>query len=211
VEFPAHVHVTGVDVSRELLEANHRLDERIQADLHALDLPDLTYDCVICWDVLEHLEDPTPVVEKLARAVAYDGIFIVGSPDPQSIKGLVTRFTPYAFHLWFYRRYVDAHTTDAPGAGPYRTFLKRGGSPRAVAQAAERMGLTVAYKASIEGPLQIALRERYRITGVLWRSVRLLTRVLSLGLIRADVTDFLYIFERGAAPLAAHRLPSRSP
>jgi SAM-dependent methyltransferase len=198
VVFPPHVHVTGIDVSPELLEANTRLDDRIHADLGKVELPERSYDCVICWNVLEHLEDPARVVEKLARSVAPDGLLLIGSPNPFSIKGLVTRLTPYPFHLWVYRRYVDAQATDAPGEGPYRTFMRRGGGVRAVRQAAEQVGLTVAYHASIESPFQIALRRRYRITGAAWTGARLLTRVLSLGLIRADATDYLVIFERRA-------------
>jgi SAM-dependent methyltransferase len=196
VAFPPHVHVTGVDVSPELLEANTRLDDRIHADLSDVELPERRYDCVICWDVLEHLEHPEPVIKKLARSVADNGILIVGSPNPSSVKGLVTRLSPYAFHLWFYRRYVDAQATGAPGKGPYRTFMKRAGGQRAVQHAAEQMGLTVVYQASIESPLQVALRERHRITGALWRTMRSLVRLLSLGLIQADATDYLSIFER---------------
>jgi SAM-dependent methyltransferase len=198
VAFPQHVHITGIDVSLELLEANTRLDDRIHGDLSEVELPERSYACVICWDVLEHLEAPEPVVKKLARSVADDGILLIGSPNPYSVKGLVTRLTPYAFHLWVYRRYVDARAQDAPGAGPYRTFMKRGGGFRAVRQAAEELGLTVAYHASIESPLQVALRNRYRIEGVVWVCARLLTRVLSLGLVRADATDYLVIFERRA-------------
>ena len=196
VVFPPHVHVTGVDVSRQLLDANTRLDDRIHADLSEVELPERSYDCVICWDVLEHLEDPRPVIEKLSRSVADDGILIVGSPNPLSIKGLVTRLSPYSFHLWFYRRYVDPQATDSPGEGPYRTFMKSAGGARAVQQAAEQMGLTVVYHASIESPLQIALRKRFRVTGAVWRTVRVLIRVLSFDRIQADATDYLSIFER---------------
>lgn len=198
VTFPPHVHVTGVDVSPELLEANPRLDDRIHADLSEVELPERKYDCVICWNVLEHLENPEPVIEKLARSVADDGILIIGSPNPSSVKGLVTRLSPYSFHLWFYRRYVDAQATAAPGEGPYRTFMKRAGGPAAVRHAAEQMGLTVVYHTSIESPMQTALRERYRITGVLWRALRSLIGVLSFGLIQADATDYVSIFERRA-------------
>src|SRR5215216_7531543 len=92
VEFPAHIHVTGVDVSQDLLDRNPRLDERVHADIQELEVPERLYDCVVCWEVLEHLENPVPVVAKLGKAVADSGLLIIGSPNPQSIKGLVTRF-----------------------------------------------------------------------------------------------------------------------
>jgi hypothetical protein len=149
---------------------------------------------------LEHLNDPAPVVEKLARSVADNGILIVGSPEPRSIKGLVTKFTPYAFHLWFYRRFIDAHASDEPGAGPYRTFMRNAGGARGVTRAAEEMGLKVVYSAWLEAPMQIALRKRFRLTGQMWRTVSLLTRIGSLGLVCAEATDYLCIFERPAEP-----------
>jgi hypothetical protein len=135
-------------------------------------------------------------VEKLARSVADNGILIVGSPEPRSVKGLVTKFTPYSFHLWFYRRYVDAHATDEPGAGPYRTFMRKGGGARSVQRAAEQMGLQVVYSAWLEAPMQIVLRERFRLTGRFWRTVSTLTRIVSLGLVCAEATDYLFVFER---------------
>lgn len=196
VVFPSHVHLTGIDVSPELLEANTRLNDRIHADLSQVELPERHYTCVICWNVLEHLADPEPVVKKLARSVADDGILLIGSPSPSSIKGLITKLTPYRFHLWVYRHYVDPEASDAPGEGPYRTFMKRGGGLRAVREAAEQLGLTVAYQATIESPLQAALRKRYRIEGALWTGARLLTRILSLGLLDADATEYLVILER---------------
>jgi SAM-dependent methyltransferase len=198
VEFPAHVHVTGVDVSRELLERNPRLDERVHGDLQELELPERSYDCVICWEVLEHLEDPEPVAVKLGRAVADNGLLIIGSPNPHSIKGLVTRFTPYAFHLWVYRRFFNPEATHEVGAGPYRTFMKSGGGVSAVRRAAEQVGLTNVYTAWVESVMQVTLRERFHITGRIWDGIRHLTHVLSFGRIQADASDYLCIFERPA-------------
>jgi len=209
VEFPAHVHVTGVDVSRELLDANRRLDERIHADLQDIEIPARSYDCVVCWEVLEHLENPMPVVAKLASAVAANGLLIIGSPNPHSIKGLVTRFTPHAFHIWFYRRFFNPDASGEPGAGPYKTFMKSGGGASAVRRAAEEAGLTTVYFAWVESLMQIALRQRFRITGGIWRFLWRVTHRLSLGWIDADATDYLCIFERrldfAALPLSARR------
>jgi SAM-dependent methyltransferase len=195
VEFPSHVHVTGVDVTRDLLDRNLRLDERIHADLQEWN-PELSYDCVVCWEVLEHLKDPSPVVSRLSGAVAAGGLLIIGSPNPQSIKGVVTRFTPQGFHLWLYRRFFNPQASEEVGQGPYRTFMKRGGGAPMVSRAAEETGLTNVYTAWVESPMQVTLRERFRITGGIWQVVRLLTSVLSFGRIQADATDYVCIFER---------------
>jgi SAM-dependent methyltransferase len=200
VEFPAHIHVTGVDVSQDLLDRNPRLDERVYADLQELEVPKHSYDCVVCWNVLEHLESPAPVVAKLGRAVADNGLLIIASPNPLSIKGLVTRFSPYVFHLWVYRRFFNREATDEPGAGPYRTYMKTAGGAPAVLRAAEDVGLRNVYTGWVESPMQAALRERFHMTGRIWDFMGQLTHVLSFGRMQADATDYVCIFERPAKP-----------
>jgi len=149
---------------------------------------------------LEHLEDPVRIVAKLCEAVADNGLLIVGSPNPQSIKGVVTRFTPYAFHLWVYRRFFDPEATDEPGEGPYRTYMKAGGGASAVLRTAKKRGLTNVYIAWVESPMQVALRERFHVTGRVWELIRYLTRIFSVGRVHADATDYVAIFERAAEP-----------
>jgi SAM-dependent methyltransferase len=196
VTFPASVHVTGIDVTQELLDANPRLDARIHADLHEVEIPARSYDCVICWEVLEHLRNPEPVVAKLAGAVADNGLLLIGSPEPRSLKGLVTRFTPHSLHLWVYRRFFNLEASREPGRGPYRTFMKSGGSAEAVQRLAEQQGLTVVYLAWVESVMQVELRRRFRLAGLIWPIIRSSVRALSLGRISAEATDYLCILER---------------
>jgi SAM-dependent methyltransferase len=190
--FPPEVRVTGVDASRTSLDANARLDERVHADLEDYEVPERAYDCVVCWEVLEHLENPEPVVARLARAVADGGLLVIGSPNPRSIKGLVTRLTPHAFHLWVYRHFA----TDPP-SDPFTTFMKAGGGSDAVRRVAEAAGLRMIYLGFAESPLQVALRERVRLTGRLWRSVAGLIRRMSLRHVEPEATDYVCVFERG--------------
>jgi SAM-dependent methyltransferase len=196
VQFADDVHITGIDVSSELLEANPRLDARIHGDLHDVDIPERAYDCVVCWDVLEHLAEPERVVAKLARAVAGEGLLVVGAPNRRSVKGLVTRFTPYGFHLWVYRRFFDSDASEEPGGGPYRTFLRPGCDARAVRKAAEAQGLRTIYTAWVESPMQAGLRERLRITGARWRLVRGAVRALSFASVDAEASDYVCVFEQ---------------
>jgi SAM-dependent methyltransferase len=194
--FEPHVHVTGVDISRALLDANSRLNERILADLQEINLPLQSYDCVVCWDVLEHLHEPEHVVDELARAVAPTGFLITSSPNPLSLKGLVTKYTPYYFHLWVYRRFFNPNATKEPGRGPYPTYMKIGGGIRSVVGAAETAGLVSLYLAKSESPMQVALRQRFHIQGKLWSAIQAITWFLSVGKIDAAGSDYLSVFER---------------
>jgi hypothetical protein len=87
--------------------------------------------------------------------------------------------------------------------------MKSGGGASAVRRAAEEAGLTTVYFARVESLMQIALRQRFRITGGIWRFLCGATHRLSLGWIDADATDYLCIFERrldfDTLPLPARR------
>src|SRR6516225_7849122 len=67
LQFGRDAHVTGIDISQMQLQRNTRLDERIQGDLQTFDLPEKAYDCVICYDVLEHLSRPMDALARLSR------------------------------------------------------------------------------------------------------------------------------------------------
>jgi 2-polyprenyl-3-methyl-5-hydroxy-6-metoxy-1,4-benzoquinol methylase len=44
-------------------------------------LPDKTYDCIVCADVLEHLADPLDVLNQLRRVATDDAHFIISLPN----------------------------------------------------------------------------------------------------------------------------------
>jgi 2-polyprenyl-3-methyl-5-hydroxy-6-metoxy-1,4-benzoquinol methylase len=63
--------------------AKERLDNVIEGDIEQLvekGLP-ATYDCIVCGDVLEHLNNPWKVVKGLARHLTKGGIFIASTPN----------------------------------------------------------------------------------------------------------------------------------
>jgi SAM-dependent methyltransferase len=44
-------------------------------------LPDKSYDCIVCADVLEHLADPLTVLKQLLRVATDDAYFIISLPN----------------------------------------------------------------------------------------------------------------------------------
>ena len=101
--------VTTVDISAEQLARNTYADFKIEADLEKFE-PERSYDVVIMFQVLEHLQNADRALENLARACADDGFVVVGSPYMRSFSGMVTRFTPHWFHVFFYRRILGWKT-----------------------------------------------------------------------------------------------------
>ncbi|MGD9735439.1 MAG: class I SAM-dependent methyltransferase [Solirubrobacterales bacterium] len=78
--------VTGVDISAEAVEeADRRLGEKgsvVQGDLRKLPFDDDSFDAVVCWETIEHIEDGSAVLAELRRVLRPDGLLLVSSPNP---------------------------------------------------------------------------------------------------------------------------------
>jgi 2-polyprenyl-3-methyl-5-hydroxy-6-metoxy-1,4-benzoquinol methylase len=77
--------VTGVDVSAEAVEATKEtpgLDAVVQADLRDLPFDDDSFDLVVCWEVIEHIEEGARAIAEFRRVLRPDGILLVSSPNP---------------------------------------------------------------------------------------------------------------------------------
>jgi ubiquinone/menaquinone biosynthesis C-methylase UbiE len=79
--------VTGFDLSSDLVAAARRLVaghdsiEVRQADAHAIDQPDSTFDAVRIDRSLQHLDDPDRVVAEMARITRPGGYVSASEPD----------------------------------------------------------------------------------------------------------------------------------
>lgn len=77
--------VVGVDRAASVLDevraqcpANVEL---VDGDLRALPLDDRSFDLVVCFEVIEHLEDPDAALRELERVVSSDGLVLISSPN----------------------------------------------------------------------------------------------------------------------------------
>jgi 2-polyprenyl-3-methyl-5-hydroxy-6-metoxy-1,4-benzoquinol methylase len=76
--------VTGVEMDSEMTAvARNRLDKAICGDIE--DMVDKrilkTYDCIVCGDILEHLNNPWKAVKKLKDHLKRGGLFIASTPN----------------------------------------------------------------------------------------------------------------------------------
>jgi 2-polyprenyl-3-methyl-5-hydroxy-6-metoxy-1,4-benzoquinol methylase len=53
----------------------------INSTVESANLPDNTYDCIVCADVLEHLPDPLSTLKRLRQAAKSDATFIISLPN----------------------------------------------------------------------------------------------------------------------------------
>jgi SAM-dependent methyltransferase len=182
----------GVDVASELLARNPRLDHRIVADLASADLDPASFDTVVCWDVLEHLGNAGSALDRLERALGETGTLILKVPNLRSPKGIVTKYTPYAFHKWVYRRFSVSDAT------PFRTHFDGAIAPHELLRWATARRLRLRWAAYWESDLQQRLRRRVHLDGGAWNLVAGSVRRLSAGRLDASATDFVLAFERPA-------------
>jgi SAM-dependent methyltransferase len=196
LRFDARCHVTGIDISRDQLAKNQRLDEAIEGDLQTFDLGSNRFDVIVCWDVLEHLRTPGEALRRLLRAVAEDGLLIVASPNPASWKGAIARVTPHSFHEWLYRRFFD-WSSESDREGPFPTFMHAEGGPGSVIELAERTGFSCLYFALYESDMQKAMRRRLGLrNGVLWGLAKQVAALLSFRRLDPELTDYVIVLRR---------------
>jgi 2-polyprenyl-3-methyl-5-hydroxy-6-metoxy-1,4-benzoquinol methylase len=95
--------VVGVDVDSETLEGareRYGLDFQV-ADVRDLPFPDGSFDLVVCFETIEHVEEPERALAHLRRVLAPDGILVISTPNAneylQENEFHVREFTPDEF------------------------------------------------------------------------------------------------------------------
>jgi SAM-dependent methyltransferase len=77
--------VIGVDIAQSVLEAvTPGMPESVRlqpADVRKLDFEDDTFDLVVCFEVIEHIEDPFTALDELVRVLVPGGLLLVSSPN----------------------------------------------------------------------------------------------------------------------------------
>ena len=190
--------LVGIDISAKQLDRNTALDEKIVGDIQALDLGGRQFDVVVCWDVLEHLPQPKRALEYLAAATRPGGILILAMPNALSLKGLVTKLTPYRAHVFVYRVVFGNPGAGSDDQGPFHTYMRLAIAPRRIARAAREHRLSLLYQARYESPMQKEVRRKYRAVNLLWSTGAALGRALTAGHFEPGVTDVVLVLRRGA-------------
>jgi 2-polyprenyl-3-methyl-5-hydroxy-6-metoxy-1,4-benzoquinol methylase len=182
IQFNAEVHAVGIDISSEELAKNTTVHEKILGDIQEYSLPQGEFDVVICWMVLEHLPRPKDALLNLSQTVRPQGLLILGFPNLLSVKGIVTKFTPFWFHEQFYKfmKYKSRH---------FPTFLRTDILPKNVVRFAELNGFSVELCELVEGGVSKRVRTRFRLADLAFSGIDAMTRVLSFGEMQSPLLD----------------------
>jgi len=198
-----NAHITGIDISKEQLEKNGILHEKILGDIQTFPLEPSSFDIIFCWDVLEHLPHPENALWNFARAIRDGGIVVIGAPVVGSLKGVVTKFTPHWFHVAVYRYWLGNVNAGKPGYAPFPTFLKNSMSPRSIVGFAHKSHMAVETLVVYEGAMQINERVKHRAVDLGLSVFGPVIKTLSFRKIDPGVTDFVMVLRKLAQAQAA--------
>jgi SAM-dependent methyltransferase len=201
VQLPAGRTLVGIDIEQRQLDRNTALDEKILGDLQNFETPVPGFDLVLCWDVIEHLPEPMKALERLTAALNPGGGLVLAFPNLWSLKGLVTKFTPYAVHALFYRYVVGDKRRPDDDWDQFPTFFRASIAPRRLRAWAVQHDFEVVYDEVYEGPVQAGLRSRSRWLDLGFAALGLVSRVLSLGQLDLCLSDCILVLRQspGAA------------
>ena len=173
---------------------------------------DQTYDLVIIYNVLEHLEHADRALETLARACAEGGVVVVGSPYMHSFSGLVTRLTPHRFHVFLYRHVLQRKAAGQPGEPPFRTFYHPLTEPEALRRFFAGRGFACELLALYEGDIYRQIRARRPLIGLPLLALTGLINLLTPKAYNCRYGDYHAVFRRPppAEPERAAPAPTRA-
>ncbi len=194
--YPDDARVVGVDLLRGQLRRNTSTPHRAQGDVTALPIRSSSADLVVCWDVLEHLPDPQRAVAEIARVLRPGGLAVLALPNILSLKGLVTRFTPWWFHVWVYRRVLGDASAGTDTFDQFPTALRFVLRASGIRRLAQSHGLRIELLALYEGPVPRHLRRRHRLADVTLGAIGRVSRILSAGGYDTTLSDMVVVASR---------------
>jgi SAM-dependent methyltransferase len=198
VRFTPAAHVIGMDIEAIRLENNDSIDEGLLGDIENYDFQPNAYDAIVCWYVFEHLNDPLSALVRFAGAVRPNGVVVLAFPNVMSPKGLVTKFTPFRFHVFFRRSILRRPNAGKPGKGPYPTTLPFAMIPATVLNVARAAGLDMVYGAAYEDIKQQEFRNILHCPDGLWNAIVRGLRRLSGGRLDAERTEVVLVLGKPA-------------
>ncbi len=197
VTFPDGSYVVGIDISDEELSKNSIVDEKIVGDIQEYPLEAGRYDVIVCWDVLEHVEAPPKAMLNFVRALKDDGLLLLAFPNVNSLKGMVAKLTPHAFHTFVYRL-IYGERYGQPGLITFPTYLKRSIAPARVERFAEQHRLQTVFSAEYESGVQRRFRNKFHLTEWRFKILETLTSVCSFGTLSVANSDCIFLFRKPA-------------
>ncbi|MGH9325179.1 MAG: class I SAM-dependent methyltransferase [Terriglobia bacterium] len=175
VRFHAPTYTVGIDISRDALESNALVQEKIVGDIQEYPLPKEEFDAVVCWMVLEHVPRPQDALRNLFRTVKPGGLVILGFPNLLSFKGMITKLTPYWFHRLYFRMMKYS------GGDPCPTCLRAAILPQKLLRFAGNHGFSAPFCELVESRDLRRLRSKFWLADLVFSGANSVIQAATLG------------------------------
>ena len=99
-------------------------------------------------------------------------------PNVRSLKGLVTRYSPYGFHVWYYRAILGIKDAGSNETAPFKTFLNEDIEPASMMAMIEEMGCNIEkliYRDAMVYRLKMSHNALWHVYNVTAQLLKLLT------------------------------------
>lgn len=188
--------VTGIDISKKQLDRNKRLNKKILGDIQEVRLPKNEYDLILCWDVLEHLQNPDKALENFDNSIKKNGILVLALPNVHSLKGLLTKFTPHWFHIFVYRFFLGRKDAGKNDTAPFKTYLRFSISPKAIKKFAENNDYKELYLNIYEHKWHKRLRDKIFLFNWMVYFFKFMKKILFMKNFEPEGGDFIIILQK---------------
>ncbi len=178
-------HVTVVDIDEDQIRNNNYAQQTILGDIQSYRFKPGSFDFVICYNVIEHLADVEAALLRFCESLKPGGLILIGAPNPKSLSGVVTKYSPHWFHIWFYRHVRGDRHAGEPGEAPFPTFFHPLVTLSRLEAFARKRGLQVIYRREYESPRFPEMRARKPVLAALLDAVAVLANLFVPG--KADV------------------------
>ena len=84
------------------------MEQVFLCDAAEMPFDDGTYNLVFSQFLLEHVQDSMKTIKSIARVTAKEGLVTLLIPNPTSPASVVTRLTPFSFHV-FFKRHIQKY------------------------------------------------------------------------------------------------------
>jgi hypothetical protein len=115
---------------------------------------------VICYNVIEQFPDVGAARSRFCESLKQGGLILIGAPNPKSLSGVVTKFSPHWFHVWFYRHVRGDKKAGQPGQAPFPTHFHPLVTLSNLEAFAKAHGLELIYRKEYESPRYPEMRAR---------------------------------------------------
>lgn len=159
-EVLSRAHVTVVDIDKAQLRNNDYAQQRVLGDIQTYRFAPNSFDLVTCYNVIEHVPDLSAALTGFFDSLKPGGLVVIAAPNPNSLSGVVTKYTPHWFHVWFYRHVRGKKLAGRPGEPPFPTFFHPLVAPARLVAFAEAHGMQVIYRKECESPRFPEMRSR---------------------------------------------------